>query len=191
MAPSTLDLEFHKEEIISLFHSGHNADFIANHISQQLEIVNISERTIRRRLQQWGVFKRLRTQDSSQLRARITVLFYECLEDEEMLDALHREGYVLGDRALKRIRKDIGLSRRFSILEREKSNTRLMEIVQQELDKGTIEGYGRGYLHTYFRRHGYNFSRCVVIFECYIDCYIFTDLLFYNLEIGSLLLCES
>lgn len=181
-----IDLESYKQEIVTLFLSGSTADSIADHLLQLYEITNISGRTIRRRLNTWGISKRQKTEDSPQLRARISVLFYQCcLADKEMLGVLQQEGYTLGEYGLQRIRLNLGLSRKISILDREKADAKLLEIVQEELDKGTIEGYGRGYLHTYFRQHGHCFSRYITTSDCYINSYIFTNSLFNNLGIGS------
>ena len=179
MASSTLKLEFYRNEIISLFHSEKTAKFIADHI-KELENTNISQRTIQWHLQKWEVFKQIKTEDFSQLHAWITVLFYQsCLEDKKMLDVLHQEDYVLEERALQQIWKQLGLSWRISILNWEESDARLFEIVQKKLDKGTIEKYGWDYLHTYFWCHEHNFSQCVAAYDCYINCYNFFLLIFH------------
>ena len=47
------------------------------------------------------------------------------------------------------------MTRRVSVFDREEADKKLLEIVQQELDKGTIEGYGRGLLYTYFCMKGF------------------------------------
>ena len=51
--------------------------------------------------------------------------------------------------SLEHIQKAIGIKQKvMSIAE---TDHLLDEIVQKELDKGTIEGYGHGSLHTYFQ----------------------------------------
>jgi hypothetical protein len=43
--------------------------------------------------------------------------------------------------------------------ERVEANSELWHIVQEELDKGTIEGYGKELLQKYFRMKGLNTTR--------------------------------
>lgn len=42
-------------------------------------------------------------------------------------------------------------------------NAQLRAIVREELDKGTAQGFGRGYLYTHFRNQGYIASRWVLL----------------------------
>ncbi|SLM37352.1 hypothetical protein LPUS_00753 [Lasallia pustulata] len=51
------------------------------------------------------------------------------------------------------------MTRRVSVFDREEADKKHLEIIQQELDKGTNEGYGRGLLYTYFRTKGFLVSR--------------------------------
>jgi hypothetical protein len=159
MPPRKINLDLYKEEIIQLYRDSPSADDVPSHLYRRHNI-RVSVKTIKRRIAEWGVTKRIRTEDSPQLRARISVLFFECCaSDKEILFILGKEGYKIGEWGLRRIRKKLGLSRRVSRFNREEADKRLREVVQEELDKGLIEGYGRGYLYHHFRNQMHIVSR--------------------------------
>jgi hypothetical protein len=147
------DLLCYKDEIVGLFLQGSTNRDIVSYLFNNYHI-EIANRTLKRRLAEWGVRKNERNDDTLQLRARISVLFFQCcLEDRDMLTVLEREGYSINARGLSRIRKDMGLIRRISPFNQEEAQRLLYETVRKELDKGFIEGFGRGNLYTYFRSH--------------------------------------
>jgi hypothetical protein len=155
----SIDISSYKAEIIEHFLSGTSIQQIALHLSDVCQ-VQIHERTIQRRLREWKISKRVKTDDTPQLRARVAVLFYQCcLSDKDILYVINKEGYSIGAWGLKRLRKELNLPRRVSSIDREEAERALLETVQKELDKGTIEGLGRANLYAYFRSHGHNVSR--------------------------------
>jgi hypothetical protein len=120
----------------------------------------VEQKTIRRRLQEWGITRRTKVDDTPQLRARIAILFYNCcLSDKNILNILQQEGYSISSWSLIRIRKEMGIKRRIDPQNLEEADRELLELVQRELDKGTIEGLGRGNLHAYFRTNMHIASR--------------------------------
>ena len=153
------NLDSHQKEITELFLNNFSTEEIASHLLSSYN-VQVSTKTLKRRLADWDIKKRVKTEDSSQLRARIATLFFECCaEDNEILYILDQEGYTIGKTGLKRLRKELGLIRRISRFDREKADEKLREVVLQELDKGLIEGYGRGYLYHHFRNQMHLVSR--------------------------------
>ncbi|KAI9882169.1 MAG: hypothetical protein M1823_006084, partial [Watsoniomyces obsoletus] len=76
-----------------------------------------------------------------------------------MLEILRTEGYQLSITGLRRIRRQLGLYRKLSGKDSEDRDSEMRRIVQQQLDEGVIQGYGRGYLHTHFRSQGHIVSR--------------------------------
>ncbi|OXV10153.1 hypothetical protein Egran_02085 [Elaphomyces granulatus] len=145
------DILRYKDEIIELFLQGSTNRNIVSYLSDNYN-VEIGHRTLERRLAEWGVRKNHQNIDTPQLRARISVLFFQCcLGDKDILYVLQREGYSINARGLSRIRKSMGLLRRVSPFDQEESQRLLLETVQKELDKGFIEGFGRGNLYSYFR----------------------------------------
>ena len=153
------NLNPYKTEIIQLFQNDTSTEDIASHLLTNYRI-NVTAKTIKRRLKVWDVSKRIRTKESPQLRARISTLFFEyCANDKEILYILQKEGYTIGKWGLISLRKQLGLNRRVSRFDREEADQKLREIVQEELDKGLIEGYGRGFLYTHFRNQMHIVSR--------------------------------
>ncbi|KAI4211630.1 MAG: hypothetical protein LQ351_005533, partial [Letrouitia transgressa] len=77
-----------------------------------------------------------------------------------MLQVLHKEGFQISLKGLRRVRKDLNLIRKFISVERKQALQEMMqEVVQQEIQKGNIQGYGRGLVYNHFRRQGYIFPR--------------------------------
>jgi hypothetical protein len=62
-------------------------------------------------------------------------------------------------RTITRWRRDIGIYRSQSQYIQETVAENLRKIVREELDKGTIEGYGKTLLHTHFRAIGIHASQ--------------------------------
>lgn len=155
MAPPKVDLESQKNEIITRYLSGEGAP--------ELSVwLGVSRRTLQNRLGEWNVVKRPATTDTPDLRLQIWYLVYQCcLNDAEVVYALLEQGYVITRRSLERIRSEEGIVRRHCLTGEalKKSDEFLCQVVKFHLDKGSIEGFGRGHLHTYFRMHNYPVSR--------------------------------
>ena len=119
-----------------------------------------SARTVRRRLKEWGCSKLLPIPDTPQLRARISVLFFEyCASDKEIIHILEKEGHQLSLYGLSVLHAWLGLTHHVSCFNCEEADERLLNIVQEELDKGSIEGYGRNYLYSHFQSQMHCISR--------------------------------
>lgn len=173
----SIDLTPLKNIIISQFQDDMTVEDISTYIYNNYGI-NVEQKTIRRRLLQWGVRKRVRTEDTPQLRVRIAALFYQsCLPERTLLTALKREGYVINARSLARIRLQLGMRRRINPGQADEADRALEEVVQRELDNGHIEGFGRQNLLPYFRSQMHIVSRYVnPSLDCYADYYdLLTD----------------
>jgi hypothetical protein len=155
----SIDLASYREEITDLYCSGNSVLEITKSLLDTYQI-DIKPRTLERRLKEWDLRKRTYTEDTPHLRARIATLFFQCcLNDDEMLQVLRQEGFQIKSRTLQRIRLSMGLHRRLSLDRYEEIDGILKEVVRKELDKGGIEGYGRGLLYTHFRSHMHIISR--------------------------------
>jgi hypothetical protein len=114
----TIDLEPHKAQMISWFQ---DENMTANEISESLRLlydIIVVSRTIQRRLNDWGITKRTRVENTAKLQARIAYMF--CVlgfTDDEMLHALKIEGYQIRRTSLVRIRRGQRLWRRLSIFD--------------------------------------------------------------------------
>ena len=115
--------------------------------------VTVAVRTVKRRFQEWKVVRRLQPDVTDIIKNRIQVLFFQIsLNDEEILTVLKKEGHTIGKTTLVRLRFELSLRRRIHGVEQmREAEERIRRLVKEELKKGQIEGYGRRYLHDYFR----------------------------------------
>jgi hypothetical protein len=144
-----------KPEIVQRYRSGQNVPEIA------LEMEGVTLRTLQRNMGKWGLTRRapkINVEDP-ELRTRVAIYFIGNLSDDEMVFALQQQGWKCTLRQVARIRKGQGLVRRFSAFQRQVAVEALWDIIQQELDNGSIEGYGRRLLQVHFKRLGHQLSR--------------------------------
>ncbi|KAE8378784.1 hypothetical protein BDV26DRAFT_291905 [Aspergillus bertholletiae] len=140
---NAIDLSPYKEIIIAKFKDGTSAESISLYLLSNHD-VTVAEKTIRRRLLEWGVRRNSQICDTPLLRERISVLFHTCcLPDQDILHILQQEGHDINECSLTRIRRKMGLLRRIDSRNVEKSEKAVEDIVQKELDKGEVEGHSR------------------------------------------------
>jgi Clr5 domain len=161
MAPPSIDLNPYKDEIIHLLFSGTTISDVTVHLQRTYKL-QVNPRTLRRRLKTWNVVVRPQTQDTPALRSRITELFFNGLDETQLLRALQQEDYQIGKYSLVRIREELGLKRYLrTTKEQDIAEARTLEILTEELQKGVIEGYGRGLLYAHFQQLGAHIARFV------------------------------
>ena len=98
--------------------------------------------TVHHHLKEWGCSKLLPIPDTLQLHAQISVLFFKyCASDKEIIHILEKEGHQLSLYNLSMLHAQLGLTCYVSYFNHEEADERLLNIVQEELDKGSIEGY--------------------------------------------------
>jgi len=86
--------------------------------------------------------------------------FLDNLNDAEIQRALEVEGFPqISIRTIARWRREVGIYRSQSTNIQEATAAELQRVVSQELDSGTIEGYGKGLLQVHFRAMGIHASR--------------------------------
>ncbi|KAJ5170745.1 uncharacterized protein N7500_003528 [Penicillium coprophilum] len=156
-----VDLEPYKTEILGLFDKKTKNDDICKHLKRQHDI-QISPRTLTKRLQLWGVKKKLTNNASNEaLHARIKNLFFDVgLTDQEIITVLHDEGYDVSLRTLRRLRHRLGIRLRLDSPTQQQAQVQeILDALTEEMDKGTIEGYGKELLHNHFRSKGHVFAR--------------------------------
>jgi len=111
--PQITPLEEHKSLIIRLFTED---DLSISDIARKLNHdhgLDISERTISRRLTAWKVpRKKQRIEPSQELHDRILFHYNKNLNDEQIAGALRTEGYDIKTRNLARLRQKLGMRRR-------------------------------------------------------------------------------
>ena len=167
MPRPSIPIDQFKEDIRRwVFEDSYTAEKVADLVSLRLG-QPCTPRTIKRRLKEWGFHQRNWVQDTTELRLRIAILFQQSYSDENIVRQLEKEDRgPISVRQVAKIRKKIGFVRRMSVWERTQADKQLVQLVQEELDKGIIEGYGRGLLEKWFRKKGVSttrFARTILI----------------------------
>jgi len=93
------------------------------------------------------------------MRSHVAMYFIGNLTDDEIVFALQQQGWRVHKQTVARIRISQGIRRRFSAFQRQVAVETLWKIIEQELDNGSIEGYGRRLLQVHFKRLGHHLSR--------------------------------
>ncbi|KAJ5902662.1 hypothetical protein N7495_003190 [Penicillium taxi] len=157
--PPRIDLEPHKEEIITAFQGGKSAPDIRTDLKQKYGL-NTSTRTLRNRLQVWGIRQRTVTRiDDVNLHERVRALYSTTtLSTKQILRVLADEGLHISDRSLGRLRRQLGIQLRIDDPELRQQREREIEtVLLNELETGRIEGQGRRLLHSHLQRNGFRF----------------------------------
>ena len=178
MVRPRIDLDPFKDIIVELRSEEYTAEQIAVFLQSEYNI-NVKSRTIKNRLREWGIRRRIIASDTPELRASIAILFRLNCTDEEMVIELQESGIDIQNTQVTRIRKDLGLTRRLAIAHRKEADGRLFEVLTEELKDGRIEGYGRGLLYTYFKSKGHAASR---YFPCFHLLHFFSKFTPFHLK---------
>jgi len=161
MPRTKINLDPYKDEILALISAKKSNANIIQYLQNSYQL-QLADHTLRRRLKEWDVSIRKWTQDTPALRDRITSLFFNGLNDDQLYRALQTEGYQLGERAVPRLRYELDLKRRLSTIEdQQEADEAAVGVITEELQKGVIQGYGRGLLHAHFQQLGVNIARYV------------------------------
>src|SRR5271169_362060 len=110
---TTIDLQLYKAQIISWFEDENKTlEEIADLIKSSYD-VQVTTKTVQRRLKSWGISKRPWVRVTAELRARIAYFFCGLgFTDDEIVHAFECEGVQISKRCLVRIRCELGLWRR-------------------------------------------------------------------------------
>lgn len=163
MPAHVIQLNQFKDQILEWRTAKKNPKEIRHLLKEQYNF-ECTIRTIERRLQTWDSRVRIIVKETPALRLEIAALFQFQFDDATILRILQEKGFQIGLTSLVRIRLSLGLRRRLSVWERDEANEQLWSIVQAELDKGEIEGYGIRLLYTWFRTKGYDVARYSIKF---------------------------
>jgi hypothetical protein len=162
-----INFELYQNEILMLHREDRTTTQIVNHLNEIYQ-VKVIYRTIERRLKSWNVtIKRIKTNDSSKLRARIEILFFqsECI-DEKILFFLKQKEYFIDSWKLIRIHKELDITKRIFVRDKKTSNRILLNIIKTEFDKDVAREYEKELLHYHFRTQDhivFRFVRCYII----------------------------
>jgi hypothetical protein len=157
----SVDLSDCKDSIISWSQERiPNAAIISN-LHAEFGLI-VSPRTLRRRMKEWNIARQYQQYSRKQIslmKIRISVHFLDNFNGAEIQRALEVEGFPqISIRTITRWRWEVGIYRSQSTNIQEATAVELQRVVSQELDSGTIEGYGKGLLQVHFRAMGIHTS---------------------------------
>ena len=164
MPHSSKNLKPYKTEIISLFQNDNNFYDSIAHVLQNKYNLQITGCTIASRLKEWRICKwNCMTTSDTVLHAWIKILFFEIgLEENDMLHALQDEGFAITSWTLRDVQHRLGLWCRMNPIEAQKQTDEIVEAIEEELEKGTIEGYEKELLHHHFWNRGFMIAQWVI-----------------------------
>jgi hypothetical protein len=160
MPRPSINLDQWKQYIVDLYIDGAQPEAIASDIQMRTGLP-CSKRTIQRRLLQWEApHHRKRSVITDELRERIVTLFLLGTSERDMLRILRQDGFTIEPRRLQRIRLEesthlLRSTRWINEADEDAQIVKLQEIVEEELEKGTIEDFGRTHLYYHFRALGH------------------------------------
>ena len=151
MSCSSIDLESYKTEIISLFQNNNSSAFIASLLQNKYD-VKMREHTIKSHLQEWEIHQwNYMTTFNTALHTQIKILFFEIdLEDDDMLHVLQDERFEITFWILKKLWCWLDLWHHTNFIEAQQQTDKIIEAIEKELKKETIEKYEKELLHHHF-----------------------------------------
>ncbi|KAI1761882.1 hypothetical protein GGR53DRAFT_449456 [Hypoxylon sp. FL1150] len=147
--PSKID--DYKDEIIERWSIGEPIDSIHRYLLTHIEV---TQRTLERRLQQWDLFRRSRTIITPEIVSLIRYLVFDYgYKDASVLRDLRREGIELSPRGLQLVRLKHGIKRRFRTDEERNEIMNQAQAFLEERDRysSSARRYGRSYLYRLLR----------------------------------------
>uniref|UniRef100_A0A093UTS1 Uncharacterized protein n=1 Tax=Talaromyces marneffei PM1 TaxID=1077442 RepID=A0A093UTS1_TALMA len=153
------DLLQYSHEISRLYADGRTVSQIVDHLREEYNI-QVSTRTIERRLKEWKQLNRkYEVIETDAMKDTLIMLFQIGVDDREILRVLREQGHRISLHGLATYRRRLGMRRRISREEFEAAKERLKIIIQEELDSGTMKGFGIRHVYTYLWNKGYFAAR--------------------------------
>jgi hypothetical protein len=117
--------------------------------------ISVSVQTLKRRFQEWKIQRRITMPHREQIKARITYFVFDMgLNDTEISTALRGEGHTMMYKPMvARLRKELGIKRSLRKKEdRDHADWVIRGLVEDQLKKGVIDGYGKNLLQLHFKQ---------------------------------------
>jgi hypothetical protein len=167
------DFEAFRDQLVDLFHSGASYDSLR--IWLQEHEISVTSRTIQRRFAQWGVRKRNPPVEvSDDIQQRVWDLFFQLgLNDDEILQVLHNEGFMITKKSLRTIRVQLGLKRRLDDpVERARALNAAKRLLQHEIQSGSpiVERFGYRFVRSFLQQKNHHFSIHIIAKACRTVC---------------------
>ena len=112
-------------------------------------LASASVRTLQRKLQQSQLRCRVYVTETPALCAQIAAFYYDNHSDSEIMQIFLDCGLEISLTTVKRLCRKIGCVWRMTAAQRGEADLMLREVIQEQLDSGTVGGYGREMMLTH------------------------------------------
>jgi hypothetical protein len=158
----TINLDSHMDEIISQREEGVPLGDIIDNLMKQYSI-RVSERTLKRRFQQWGLSQQhihLNEEEEEAIRNKLEIyITRDCHTDQEALRHLLKDGHHVTLWHIQRLRKNLGYRRWRRQVENQELQEHIEQVIRYGLDYAGLRSYGRNLVYTWLRRHRHLYAR--------------------------------
>jgi hypothetical protein len=159
---SVVDLDPYFDEIVQQHEEGVPFGDIVDNLMARYGI-RTSERTLRRRCQQWGLpltFVHLNEEEEEAIRDKIEIyITRNCHTDQETLRHLLKDGHHVTLWHVQRLRKNLGYRRWRRQAENQELQEYIEQLIRHGLDYAGLRSYGRNFVYTWLRRHRHLYAR--------------------------------
>jgi hypothetical protein len=125
--------------------------------------IKISERTLIRHCQQWGVpvtYIRLNEEEEEAIRNKLEIyITRDCYTDQEALRHLLKDGHNVTLWHVQKLRKNLGYRRWRRQAENQELQEYIEQLIRYGLDYAGLRSYGRDLVYTWLRRHRHLYAR--------------------------------
>lgn len=172
MAPPRKEIEEYQEELVAKFYDGATFEDLKDWLQHTYD-VSCNSRTLKRRLKDWGIAKRVFLSEEEQDRLRnlieVWIGLYD-LKDHEILKAFQKPyirarwgvSHEVTAWHIVKLRKNLGMRRLRSRTETEAIRAHIEQILVHGFQYDGIHLYGRGFLLSYLKNNGHMFSKLVL-----------------------------
>jgi hypothetical protein len=156
------NLDSYMDEIVRQREEGVPPGDIIDNLMKQ-HGVRTSERTLERRLQQWGLSQHhiyLNEEEEEAIRDKLEIyITRDCHTDQEALRHLLKDGHRVTLWHVQRLRKNLGYRRWRRQAENEELQEYIEQVIRFGLDYAGLRSYGRNFVYTWLRRHRHLYAR--------------------------------
>ena len=156
-----VNLDPYFDEIVQQHEAGVPFGDIVDNLMEQYGF-RTSERTLRRRCQQWGLPSRVHLNEEEEEAIRDKIEIYitrDCHTDQEALRHLLKDGHRVTLWHVQRLRKNLGYRRWRRQAENQELQEYIEQIIRHGLDYAGLRSYERNFVYTWLRRHHHLYAR--------------------------------